>query len=236
MGAGMPETDVAVVLAHGGWADGSSWNKVIAGLRSEGVRAVAAPLPMTTLADDVAMLDHVLERLEGPVVVAAHAYAGAVIGSTMNEKVASLVYVTALAPDEGETVGDVYYWAEHHVLAPDLGPDLHGLIWLPEDAFATAFAQHASPLEQALLAVTQRPLAAACIGVPVERPGWKDRPSRFLVAEEDRMIPAETQRFMAERMKARVHTVPSDHVPMITKASAVVEVLMEAVREAAELR
>jgi hypothetical protein len=71
----MPGTDVAVVLAHGGWADGSSWNKVIAGLRSEGIRAVAAPLPMTTLADDVAMLDHVLERLQGPVVVAAHAYA-----------------------------------------------------------------------------------------------------------------------------------------------------------------
>jgi pimeloyl-ACP methyl ester carboxylesterase len=232
----MPETDVAVVLAHGGWADGSSWNKVIAGLRSEGVRAVAAPLPMTTLADDVAMLDHVLERLEGRVVVAAHAYAGAVIGSTANEKVASLVYVTALAPDEGETVGDVYYWAEHHVLAPELGPDLHGLIWLPEDAFAAAFAQHASPLEQALLAAAQRPLAAACIGVPVERPAWKDRPSWFLVAEQDRMIPAETQRFMAERMKARVHAVPSDHVPMITKAPAVVEVLMEAVGAAAGRR
>ena len=87
-----------------------------------------------------------------------------------------------------------------------------------------------------LAPATQRPLAAACIGVPVERPVWKDRPSWFLVAEEDRMIPAETQRFMAERMKARVHTVPSDHVPMITKASAVVEVLMEAVREAAGLR
>jgi pimeloyl-ACP methyl ester carboxylesterase len=233
---GMPETDVAVVLAHGGWADGSSWNKVTAGLRSEGVRAVAAPLPMTTLADDVAMLDHVLERLAGPVVVAAHAYAGAVIGSTINERVASLVYVTALAPDEGETVADVYYWAEHHVLAPDFGPDRHGLIWLPEDAFAQAFAQHASPLEHALLAATQRPLAAACIGVPVDRPLWKDRPSWFLVAEEDRMIPSKTQRFMAERMKARVHTVPCDHVPMITKASAVVDVLMEAVRDAAKLR
>jgi pimeloyl-ACP methyl ester carboxylesterase len=122
----MPGTDVAVVLAHGGWADGSSWNRVIAGLRSEGVRAVAAPLPMTTLADDVAMLDHVLERLEGPVVVAAHAYAGAVIGSTMNERAASLVYITALVPDEGETVGDVYYWAEHHVLPPSSAPTLTG--------------------------------------------------------------------------------------------------------------
>jgi pimeloyl-ACP methyl ester carboxylesterase len=227
----MPEANVAVVLAHGGWADGSSWNKVTAGLRSQGVKAVAAPLPLTTLADDVAMLDHVLERLEGPVVVAAHAYAGAVIGSTVNEKVASLAYVTALASDEGETVGDVYNWAEHHELAPVLGPDDHGLIWLPEEAFAAAFAQQASPLEQALLAAAQRPLAAACIGVPVGRPLWKDRPSWFLVAEDDRMIPAATQRFMAERMKARVRTVPADHVPMITAVPAVVDLLLEAVRE-----
>jgi pimeloyl-ACP methyl ester carboxylesterase len=78
----MPQADAVVVLAHGGWADGSSWNKVIAGLRAEGVKAVAAPLPMTTLADDVAMLDHILERVPGPVVAAAHAYVGAVIAST----------------------------------------------------------------------------------------------------------------------------------------------------------
>jgi len=124
----LPDTGgVAVVLAHAAWADGSSWNKVIAGLRSEGVKAVAVPLPLTTLADDVAALDQTLERVEGPVVVAGHAYAGAVIASTRDEKVASLVYVTALAPDEGETVGDVYYWAEHHPQAPALGPDRHGL-------------------------------------------------------------------------------------------------------------
>jgi pimeloyl-ACP methyl ester carboxylesterase len=88
-------------------------------------------------------------------------------------------------------------------------------------------------LEQALLAATQRPIAPACISVPVPRPLWKDRPSWFLVADEDRMIPAETQRFMAERMKARVRTVPADHVPMITRASAVVDILMEAIREVA---
>jgi pimeloyl-ACP methyl ester carboxylesterase len=228
----MPATDgVVVVLAHAAWADGSSWNKVIAGLRSAGIKAVAAPLPLTTLADDVAALDQALERVESPVVLAGHAYAGAVIASTTSEKVASLVYVTALAPDEGETVGDVYYWAEHHPEAPALGPDSHGLIWLPEEAFSKAFAQHASPLGQALLAATQRPIVAACISVPVGPPLWKDRPSWFLAAEEDRMIPAETQRYMAERMKARVRTAPADHVPMITKASAVVDVLLEAVRE-----
>ncbi len=227
----MSESDAGVVLAHGGWADGSSWNKVIAGLRSESVKAVAAPLPLTSLADDVAALDQMLERVEGPVVVVGNAYAGAVIASTSSEKVASLVYIAALAPDEGETVGDVFYRVEPHPQAPVLGPDRHGLIWLPEEAFGRAFAQHASTLEQALLAATQRPLAAACIGVPVRPPTWKDRPSWFLVAEEDRMIAAENQRFMAERMKARVHTAPADHMPMITAPSVVVDIVLEAVRE-----
>jgi pimeloyl-ACP methyl ester carboxylesterase len=227
----MQESDVRVVLAHGAWADGSSWNKVVAGLRSEGVRAVAAPLPLTSLADDIAALDRTLERVDGPVVLVGHAYAGAVIASTTSAKVASLVYVTALAPDEGETVADVFYRTDPHPQAPQLGPDRDQLIWLPEEAFTKAFAQQASPEDQALLAATQRPLAAGSIGVPVGRPAWKDRPSWFLVAEEDRMIPAENQRFMAERMKARVRTAPVDHVPMLTAPSAVVGIVMEAVRE-----
>jgi pimeloyl-ACP methyl ester carboxylesterase len=227
----MSENDVGVVLLHGAWADGSSWGKVIAGLRSEAVKAVAAPLPLTSLADDVAALDQMLERVEGPVVVVGNAYAGAVIASTSDEKVASLVYVAALAPDEGETVGDVFYRAEPHSLAPVLGPDRHDLIWLPEEAFARAFAQHASTLEQALLAATQRPLAAACIRAPVRRPAWKDRSSWFLVAEEDRMIPTETQRFMAGRMNARVRTAPTDHMPMVTAPSTVVDIVLDAVRE-----
>jgi pimeloyl-ACP methyl ester carboxylesterase len=163
--------------------------------------------------------------------VVGHAYAGAVIASTTSEKVAALVYVAALAPDEGETVADVFYRTEPHPQAPELGPDRNELIWLPEEAFAKAFAQHASPEDQALLAATQRPLAAGSIGVPVGRPAWKDGPSWFLVAEEDRMIPAENQRFMAERMKARVRTAPVDHVPMLTAPSAVVGIVMEAVRE-----
>lgn len=227
----MPESDVGVVLAHGAWADGSSWSKVIAGLRSEGVNAVAAPLPLTSLADDVAALDQMLERVGGPVVVAGNAYAGAVIASTSDEKVASVVHVAALAPDEGETVGDIFYRAEPHPLAPVLGPDRHGLIWLPEEAFARAFAQNASTLEQVLLAATQRPLAAACLSAPVRRPAWKDRPSWFLVAEEDRMIRPEIQHFMAERMKARVRTASADHMPMVTAPLAVVDIVLEAVRE-----
>jgi pimeloyl-ACP methyl ester carboxylesterase len=228
----MSQSDVIVVLAHGAWADGSSWHKVIGGLRAHGVRAVAAPLPLTSLEDDVAALDQVLERINGPVVVVGNAYAGAVIASTADRKVAALVYVAALAPDEGETVGDVFYRAEPHPLAPALGPDRHGLIWLPEDAFGQAFAQQGTELEQALLAATQRPLAAVCTSVPVGAPAWKDRPSWFLICVSDRMIPPETQRFMAERMKARVRIAPADHMPMVTSPDAVTDIVLEAVREA----
>jgi pimeloyl-ACP methyl ester carboxylesterase len=227
----MNETEVRVVLAHGAWADGSSWSKVIAGLRSESVRALAAPLRLTSLADDVVALDRTLERVDGPIVLVGNAYAGAVIGSTSDPRVAALVFVAALAPDEGETVGDVFYRAEPHSEAPVLGPDRHDLIWLPEDAFARAFAQNASPLEQALLAATQRPIAADCIRVPVGRPGWKDRPSWFLVADEDRMIPPQTQRFMAGRMSARVRSAAVDHMPMVTAPAAVGDIVLEAVRE-----
>jgi pimeloyl-ACP methyl ester carboxylesterase len=225
--------DLNVVLVHGAWADGSSWAKVIGGLRAAGATAVAAPLPLTSLADDVAALDRTLERLPGPVVLVGHAYAGAVIAATRDEKVRSLVYVAALAPDEGETVADVFYRAEPHPDAPKLAPDHHNLIWLPERAFAEAFAPHASAEEHALLAAVQRPIAAACIGVKLERPLWKDRPSWFLVAEEDRMIAPETQRFMAERMKARLRSHPVDHAPIVTAPGVVVDIILDVVRDAA---
>jgi pimeloyl-ACP methyl ester carboxylesterase len=230
----MPDKDVKVVLAHGAWADGSSWSKVIGLLREKGIKAVAAPLPLTSLADDVAALERTLDRIEGPVVLAGHAYAGAVIAETRSDKVKSLVYIAALAPDEGETVADVFYRVDPHPKAPKLAPDAHGLIWLPEEAFAQAFAPHASPEEQAVLAAVQRPIAVPCISVKVGRPLWKDRPSWFLLAEEDHMIVRETQRFMADRMKAKVRSHAADHTPIVTAPGAVADILLEAVRESTD--
>ena len=118
----------------------------------------------------------------------------------------ALVYIAALAPDEGETVAEVFYRGEPHPQAPKLAPDRHGLIYLPEEAFAAAFAQNASAEELAVLAAVQRPISPACITVRVERPLWKDRPAWFLVAEQDRMIVQDNQQFMAERMKAHVRS------------------------------
>lgn len=225
--------DLAVVLAHGAWADGSSWEKVIRGLRAEGVRSVAAPLPLTSLADDVAAVERTIERAGRPVVLVGHAYAGGVIAETRSEKVKALVYVSALAPDEGETVADVFNRAEPHPAAPKLAPDANGLIWLPEDAFPAAFAPHASAEEQAVLFAIQRPIAVPCISTQVGRPLWKDRPAWFLLAEADHMIVPETQRFMAERMRARTHSHPADHTPSVTAPHLVVDIILEAVRTVA---
>jgi pimeloyl-ACP methyl ester carboxylesterase len=230
----MAAKNVNVVLAHGAWADGSSWARVITGLESEGANVVAAPLPLTSLADDVAALDRTIARLDGPIVLVGHAYAGAVIAETKSERVKALVYVTALAPDQGETVADVFYRAEPHPSAPKLAPDDNGLIWLPQEAFRNAFAQHASSEDLAVLAAVQRPISPACITVPVGRPRWKDVPSFFLLAEDDRMILPETQRFMAERMKATVRAHAVDHTPSVTAPDAVVNIIRWAIAAVAD--
>ena len=220
--------DVSVVLAHGAWADGSSWARVITSLKADGVKVTAAPLPLTSLADDVAALNRSLDRTEGPIVLAGHAYAGAVIALARPERVNALVYVTALAPDEGEKVADVFYRLEPHPQAPKLAPDSNGLIWLPEEAFATAFAQNAAAADRAVLAAVQRPISTNCISVPAGRPLWKDIPSWYLVAKDDRMIVPETQRYMAERMQAKIKVHAVDHTPSVTAPGVVVDIIRDA--------
>ena len=219
----------SVVLVHGAWADGSSWNDVIGPLLSKGLSVLAAPIPLTSLSDDVAALDRTLERIDGPAVLVAHAYAGAVIAATTSEKVRSLVFIAALAPDEGETVAEVFYREKPHPEAPQLAPDLHGFIWMPKEGFAGAFSQHASTERSALFAATQRPIAVACIQEKSPRPAWKVKPSWYLVAEEDRMISPVTQRFMAQRMGARIRSEKVDHMPLVTAPEPVIEVILEAV-------
>jgi pimeloyl-ACP methyl ester carboxylesterase len=140
----MSSNDVSVVLVHGAWADGSNWAKIIAPLAADGIKGVAAPLPLTSFQDGVAALDRTLERMPGPVVLAGHAYAGAVIAATRSDRVKALVYIAALAPDEGETVAAVFTRGKPHPQAPRLAPDNHGLIYLPDTAFAAAFAQNAT--------------------------------------------------------------------------------------------
>jgi pimeloyl-ACP methyl ester carboxylesterase len=217
-----------IVLVHGAWADGSCWKDAVLPLERQGLQVICAPIPLTSLSDDVSALARTLERTSGPVVLAGHAYGGAVIGAIREDRVKSFVYVAALAPDEGETVAEVFYRDEIHPEAPQLAPDKHGFIWMPEDAFSRAVAHKASTDQTRILAAVQRPISVRCIQENAPAPGWKSKPSWFLLAEEDRMINPKTQQFMSRRMGAKVRPSRVDHSPMYTATDLVIDVILEA--------
>ncbi|MGC2658595.1 MAG: alpha/beta hydrolase [Bryobacteraceae bacterium] len=224
--------NITVVLAHGAWADGSSWSEVIGPLTRRGLEVVAAPLPLSSLSDDAAALRRTLARAKGPVIVAGHAYAGAVIATANDERVRGLVYIAALAPAKGETVAQVFYRDKPHPMAPELAPDQDGWIWMPDEGFANAFAHHATADQIALARAVQRPISVKCIQEPAPEPAWNNKPSWFLIAEEDRMINPKTQHFMAERMGAQTQALAVDHTPLLTAPAAVVEMILTAAQAA----
>lgn len=225
-----PTNTMTVVVVHGAWADGSSWKEVISRLEQEGLRVIAAPIPLTSLADDTSALKRAIARTKGPVILAGHAYAGAVIATVNDDRLKALVYVAALAPDEGETVAQVFYRDERHPQAPQLAPDADGFIWMPDEGFRNAFAQHATAEQIALSAAVQRPISVKCIQEPVPKPAWRSKPSWFLIAEEDRMINPKTQHFMAQRMGATTRSLALDHTPLLSAPQKVVDIILEAKR------
>jgi len=220
-----------IVLVHAAWADGSCWSNIILLLEQHGLNVICAPIPLTSLTNDATALSWALERTSGPVVLVGHAYSGAVIAAVKQERVKSLVYVTALAPDEGETVAKVFYRDTPSPEQPKMVPDSHGLVWMPDDAFGRALAQNASPDQAKIAASVQRPISVQCIQEPAPTPLWRSKPSWYLVAEEDRMINPKTQHFMAERMGATVRPHPVDHTPMYSASALVVDVILEAARK-----
>lgn len=219
-----------VVLVHAAWADGSCWGNIILPLERYGLRVMCAPIPMTSLTDDAAALSRALERTSGPVVLVGHAYSGAVIAAVQEERVKSLVYIAALAPDEGETVAKVFYRDEPSPDQPKMVPDSHGFIWMPDDGFRRAVAHKASPDQVRMAAAVQRPLGVKCIQKPSPKPAWKSKSTWYLIAEEDRMINPKTQHFMADRMGAKVRPHRVDHTPMYSEPRVVIDVILEAER------
>ena len=222
-----PENATAVVV-HGAWADGSSWQAIVRPLEDRGLKVIAAPIPLTSLSDDAAALRRTIARTQGPVIVAGHAYAGAVIATANDERVKALVYIAALAPDEGESVAQVFYRDDAHPKAPQLAPDTDGYIWMPNEGFTNAFAQNATDEQIALAKAVQRPIAVKSIQESAPPPAWKSKPTWYLLAEEDRMINPKTQRFMAERMKATIKSFAVDHTPLLTAPDKVVDIILEA--------
>ena len=219
----------SVVLVHGEWADGSSWSKVIPLLQKNGLHVTAVQLPLTSLADDVAATRHIIALQEGSTVLAGHSYGGSVIteAGTNAPNVVGLVYVSAFAPDEGESLGDLYS-RSGTLGVTHVRPDNEGFLWIDPEAFGEAFAQDVDPLQARIMAVVQKPIAARIFSDKVTRPAWELKPSWYLLSEIDRMIPAETQRFMSKRMGAAVVSVPASHWSMVSHPDKVAKLISDA--------
>jgi pimeloyl-ACP methyl ester carboxylesterase len=218
-----------VVFVHGAWADGSCWNKVIPFLREKGLTVMSVQNPLTSLADDVASTNRTLAAQEAPVLLVGHSWGGMVITEAgVHQKVAGLVYVATVSADVGESVGD------HIIIDPpmpgtaNLTPDEYGFLTLPLDRVQQHFAQDLPDEESYLIAVTQGPYAARCLGDKISTPAWKSKPTWAIVASQDHMIPPQAERATAERANAKVTVLDSSHVPMVSQPAKVAAVILEA--------
>ena len=215
---------------HGAFADGSSWNKVIPLLEAEGFTVTAVQNPLKSLSEDVATTKRVLDAQKGDVVLVGHSYGGAVIteAAAGNSKVKALVYVAAFAPDAGETLGAL----GERFPAPPLGtavvPDSAGFLYIERAKVADVFANDLPKEEAALLAATQKPLAAAIFGEPLKAAAWKSIPSWYVVSTQDKAINPDLERFMAKRMGAKIKEVKASHVSFISNPSEIAKVIESA--------
>ena len=223
-------TKRSIVLVHGAFADGSSWNKVIPLLEAEGFTVTAVQNPLKSLSEDVATTKRVLDAQKGDVVLVGHSYGGAVIteAAAGNSKVKALVYVAAFAPDAGETLGAL----GERFPAPPLGtavvPDSAGFLYIDRAKVADVFANDLPKEEAALLAATQKPLAAAIFGEPLKAAAWKSIPSWYVVSTQDKAINPDLERFMAKRMGAKIKEVKASHVSFISNPSEIAKVIESA--------
>src|SRR5258708_6233263 len=209
---------ISIVLVHGAFADGSSWSKVIPILESHGFAVTAVQNALKSLADDVATTNRVIEFQKGNVVLVGHSYGGAVIteAAANNPKVKALVYVAAFAPDAGETLGGLGEKYPATPLATAIAPDSAGFLYIDRSKFHEAFANDLPADTAALLAATQKPIAAAIFGESVKAVAWKTVPSWYIVSTQDHAINPDLERFMAKRMKDETIQINASHLCFIS--------------------
>jgi pimeloyl-ACP methyl ester carboxylesterase len=224
----------SIVLVHGAFADGTSWQKVIPLLEKKGLTVTAVQIPLKSLADDVATTQRVIDAQQGDVVLVGHSYGGAVItgAGSGSSKVKALVYVAAFAPDAGEPVGGLIEKYPAPPLGTALVPDSAGFLSIDRAKFHDVFAHDVPESEAAIMAATQKPMAASAFGEPSTAPAWKTIPSWYIVATKDSAINPDLERFMAKRIGATTIELESSHVPFISKPEEVVKVI-EAAAEVA---
>ena len=232
-----------VVLVHGAFADGSSWNGVIERLQAEGVQVTAPAIPLRGIAIDSAYINSFFDQIPGPVLAVAHSYGGAVItnAATNANNVVGLVYVAAFAPDEGETLGDIASNSRDSVVLPALvelqyptgeGQETAVEFTIDPEKFHEVFAADLSVEQTTLMAATQRPLSGLPFSEPTGVPAWKNLPSWAVVSTGDKVVGTDAVRSMAERAGATITEVEGSHVIMISKPQVVAEVILTALAAA----
>jgi pimeloyl-ACP methyl ester carboxylesterase len=221
-----------VLLVHGAWADGSSWSKVIPLVEAKGLHVVAVQIPLTSFADDVAATQRAIALEDGPVLLVGHSYGGAVITEAGNNpKVAALVYVSAVAPDQGESAFGLITSVPTPI-GSELRPDKSGFLKLTPNGIAEDFAQDLSAKEIVILTATQVPVNVAAMKGEVTTPAWKSKPSWYIIGANDRAISPELEAAQAKRIGATTTTVPSSHVIMLAQPSKVADVIVDAAAKA----
>ncbi|WER47493.1 alpha/beta hydrolase [Cupriavidus sp. WKF15] len=222
-----------VVLVHGAFADGSGWGKVIPLLQSSGLNVVAVQNPLTSLADDVAATRRVLDAQEGPVVLVGHSWGGVVISEAgMHERVRSLVYVAAFAPSEGQSVVDLTKGYPTPPGSRFLVSDSGGFLKLSAEGMAKHFAQDLPAAQTSLMTVTQAPIRASSFEERPKEAAWRTRPTWYVLTQNDHMIDPGLQRAMARSISAHVVSVPSSHVPQLSRPAQVAEAIISAAAQA----
>jgi pimeloyl-ACP methyl ester carboxylesterase len=219
-----------IVLVHGAWADGSSWGKIIPLLEKKGFHVTAVHLPFTTLADDVAAVKRALALEDGPVLLVGHSYGGAVITEAGNDpKVARLVYVAAFAPDNGQSAGDLNNQYPATPGDKEFRPDANGFLKLTDKGVAEDFAQDLTPAEKQLIAASQGQVSGPNeLGAKVTTAAWRQKPSFYIVADQDRMIAPELEEKLSQQMHAKTIHISSSHVPMLSHPTQVAEFIASA--------
>jgi len=229
-------TQPNIVLVHGAWADGSSWSAVIERLQANGYHVTAPQFPLTSLADDLARLRQVLNRQNGPTIVAGHSYGGQIMTALGADapNVAGLVYVAAFGLDEGESLGALLSQGPVTPALEHMTTDAQGFAWLSEDDFVNHFAADVEPAKAHALHAAQQALTVTAFNDVMGVPAWKSVPSWYLVAKDDEAIPPDAERQFAARMGATTIEVPASHVAMVSHPTEVADLITTAANAVAE--
>lgn len=222
-----------IVLVHGAWADGSGWRPVYEILKQDGYNVRIVQNPLTTLADDVAATDRVLDRMDGPTILVGHSYGGQVITEAGDhDKVVGLVYVEAFMPDVGESSFTMIPQDPNHPPPFEIGED--GFAFFAEAVYVPGFADSLAPADAEFMKDSQVPISLQAGGTPVTVAAWKTKPTWYQTAEADHVIPPELQKMMYERAGSTVQTVTGGHLAFIAHAADTAKLIADAAKAAAQ--